>query len=405
MAKTKIITRSIFIIGLVSLFTDISSEMLYPIMPVYLKSIGFTALAIGILEGFAEATAGISKGYFGKLSDQIGRRLPFVKFGYFLSGISKPMLAMLGFLGWIFFARFLDRMGKGIRTGARDALLSDMCTTENKGKVFGFQRGMDTVGAAIGPALALLYLHFYPTNYTTLFLIAFAPAMIGVLFTFLIKEKKKIVINESESVNRKSKIANNPAKFLNPFAFIGYWKQSSKEYKKIVIGFFAFTLINSSDMLLLLMAKSTGISDRDVIGVYIFYNIIYALASYPMGYLADKIGMKITFIIGLILFTTVYIGMANLKGEEMLYVLFFLYGIYAACNEGITKAWISKISPKEETATAIGFFSGISSILTLLASSIAGLLWVEYNPSLTFLVSGIGAGLVVVYFLGLRFKV
>lgn len=398
MVKAKIITRSIFIIGLVSLFTDISSEMLYPIMPVYLKSIGFTALAIGILEGFAEATAGISKGYFGKLSDQIGRRLPFVKFGYFLSGIAKPMLAMLGFLGWIFFARFLDRMGKGIRTGARDALLSDMCTAENKGKVFGFQRGMDTVGAAIGPALALLYLHFYPTSYTTLFLIAFAPAMIGVMFTFFIKEKRKEHIP-------KSSIKSNPAKYLNPFAFIGYWKQSSKEYKKIVIGFFAFTLINSSDMLLLLMAKSTGISDRDVIGVYIFYNIIYALASYPMGYLADKIGMKITFIIGLILFTAVYIGMANLKGEEMLYVLFFLYGIYAACNEGITKAWISKISPKEETATAIGFFSGISSILTLLASTVAGLLWVEYYPSLTFLVSGIGAGLVAVYFVSLRFKV
>jgi MFS family permease len=118
-----------------------------------------------------------------------------------------------------------------------------------------------------------------------------------------------------------------------------------------------------------------------------------------MGYLADRIGMKITFIIGLILFTSVYIGMANLKGEEMLYVLFFLYGIYAACNEGITKAWISKISPKDETATAIGFFSGISSILTLLASTFAGLLWVEYYPSLTFLVSGIGAGLVVVYFI------
>jgi MFS family permease len=398
MAKARIITRSIFIIGLVSLFTDISSEMLYPIMPVYLKSIGFTALAIGILEGFAEATAGISKGYFGKLSDAIGRRLPFVKFGYLLSGIAKPMLAMMGFLGWIFFARFLDRMGKGIRTGARDALLSDMCTTENKGKVFGFQRGMDTVGAAIGPAVALLYLHFYPTNYTMLFLIAFAPAMIGVLFTFFIKEKR--IEPKSEST-----IKSNPIKYLNPFAFMGYWKQSGKEYKRIVIGFFAFTLINSSDMLLLLMAKSAGMSDRDVIGVYIFYNIIYALASYPMGYLADKIGMRITFIIGLILFALVYIGMANLKGEEMLYVLFFLYGIYAACNEGITKAWISKISPKEETATAIGFFSGISSILTLLASTVAGLLWVEYYPSLTFLVSGIGAGLVVVYFISLRFKV
>src|SRR6187551_3578048 len=157
--------------------------MLYPVIPVYLKEIGFSVLLIGILEGVANFTAGLSKGYFGKLSDEKGLRLPFVKLGYFFSAISKPMLAAFVYPLWIFFARTIDRLGKGIRTGARDALLSDESSTQNKGKVFGFHRGMDTLGAVIGPAIALLYLYFHPENYKALFLIAFAPGVVAILFT------------------------------------------------------------------------------------------------------------------------------------------------------------------------------------------------------------------------------
>ena len=149
---------------MVSLLTDAASEMLYPIMPIYLKSIGFSIVLIGILEGVAEATAGLSKGYFGKLSDISGRRVPFVQLGYTLSTISKPMMAMFTYPLWIFFARTIDRFGKGIRTGARDALLSDEATPETKGKVFGFHRSMDTIGAVIGPLFALLFLYFYPQD-------------------------------------------------------------------------------------------------------------------------------------------------------------------------------------------------------------------------------------------------
>ena len=385
MKKERIITKSILIIGLISLFNDISSEMLYPIMPVYLKSIGFGALAIGILEGFAEATAGIGKGFFGKLSDQKGIRIPFVRLGYLLSSLSKPMLAIFSYTTWVFTARFMDKLGKGVRTGARDAYLSSITKNEHKGKVFGFRQAMDTLGAAIGPVCALVFLFYYPGQYAWLFIIAFAPAIIGVSLTFLLKEKA--IHPATKSVN------------LNPFSFIGYWKGASTEFKKITIGFFAFTLINSTDMLLLLMAKTTGFSDRDVIGVYVFYNIIFAAASYPIGHMADKIGMKTMFILGMLLFAVVYLGMAFLTGIPMLYTLFFMYGIYAACNDGIIKAWISKITPKEETGTAIGFFSAISSILTMLSSSIAGLLWVLYYPQLTFIVSGIGAVLIAIYFL------
>ncbi len=150
----KILTRTILLVSFVSFFTDIASEMLYPVMPVYLQSIGFSVILIGILEGLAEATAGLSKGYFGKYSDKIGSRVPFVRWGYILSAVSKPLMAAFAVPIWVFLVRTLDRLGKGIRTGARDAMLSDEATKENKGKVFGFHRALDTAGAALGPFAA-----------------------------------------------------------------------------------------------------------------------------------------------------------------------------------------------------------------------------------------------------------
>jgi MFS family permease len=184
----RILTRAILIVSFVSLLTDVASEMLYPVMPVYLRSIGFSVFIIGLLEGIAEATAGISKGYFGNLSDNQGRRVVFIRTGYTISAFSKPMMVMLSFPLWIFICRTLDRLGKGIRTSARDALLSDESTRENKGKVFGFHRGMDTAGAAVGPMLALVFLFFYPGNYRILFYIAFIPGLLAILLSFLLKE-------------------------------------------------------------------------------------------------------------------------------------------------------------------------------------------------------------------------
>ena len=188
----KYISRTVWILSLVSLFTDTASEMLYPILPIYLKSIGFSIVLIGLLEGVAEATAGLSKGYFGKLSDVSAKRVPFVQIGYAFSAVSKPMMAFFVFPLWIFFARTIDRFGKGIRTGARDAILSEEATAETKGKVFGFHRSMDTLGAVLGPSLALLYLYFYPEDYKILFFIAFIPGLLAVLASFLFKEKKVI---------------------------------------------------------------------------------------------------------------------------------------------------------------------------------------------------------------------
>lgn len=383
--KTKILTRTVWIVSLVSLFTDVASEMLYPVMPVYLQSIGFSVLLIGILEGLAEATAGLSKGYFGNLSDKLGKRVPFIRFGYSMSAVSKPLMIVLSYPWWIFIARTIDRLGKGIRTSARDALLSDETTPEHKGKVFGFHRSLDTLGAAIGPLIALGFLVMFPGKYKWLFLIAFLPGLVAIALTFLVKDKIKPGIKEV-----KQRVS-----FLS---YLSYWKTASKSYKKLVAGLLAFTLCNSSDVLLLLALKYHGVSDTGMIGFYIFYNMVYALFSYPMGALADKIGLKTVLFAGLILFAVVYLLIGFVNSYLIFGILFFVYGIYASATEGISKALISNIADKKETATAIGFFSSFASIMALLASSIGGFLWYRFGPQYTFVFSGIGVILVLVYF-------
>jgi len=380
----KYISRSVWVLSIISLFTDTASEMLYPIMPIYLKSIGFSIVLIGILEGVAEATAGLSKGYFGKLSDQMGRRVPFVQIGYALSALSKPMMAFFIHPIWIFFTRTIDRFGKGIRTGARDALLSDEATPETKGKVFGFHRSMDTLGAVLGPLLALLYLYFYPEDYLTLFYIAFIPGVFAVAASFFLQEKKPLTVKK-----------NTATPFL---AFLSYWKKSPADYRKLVLGLLAFTLFNSSDVFLLLKAKASGLNDTWVIGLYIFYNLIYALAAFPLGILADKIGLKKMFSMGLLLFAIVYLGMATTCNAYALGAWFLLYGLYAAATEGVSKAWISNISAKADTATAIGTYSAFQSICTMLASSLAGLIWWQFGAAATLALSGVMALVIVGYF-------
>ena len=388
--KARIITRTIWILSLVSLFTDVASEMLYPVMPLYLKSIGFSVVLIGVLEGVAEATAGLSKGYFGKMSDNTGRRLPFVRWGYSLSALSKPMMALFTFPLWIFGARTMDRIGKGIRTGARDAMLSDAATPKTKGRVFGFHRSMDTLGAVIGPGLALLYLYYYPEQYSWLFYLAFIPGIVAIAFTFLLRDMA--------AVPKEHRVKTRFADFFR------YWKSSPPAYRRLVAGLLAFALVNSSDVFLLLRIREAGLSDAAVIGAYIFYNLVYAVTAYPIGILADRIGLKPTFIAGLILFAAVYFGMAVSNSLPVYFVLFLLYGIYAAATEGVAKAWISNISDKGDTGAAIGTYTGFQSICTMLASTGTGLVWYRFGPAVAFSASGIAVLIIVMYFLSERSK-
>ncbi|RTL61087.1 MAG: MFS transporter [Sphingobacteriales bacterium] len=370
-------------ISLVSLFTDFAGEMLYPIMPVYLKEIGFSILLIGLLEGVAEATAGLSKSYFGRLSDNSGKRLPFVQLGYLLSAVSKPLMALFSNAWWIFFARTTDRLGKGIRTGARDALLSDEATPETKATIFGYHRSMDTWGAVLGPTMAWLYLFIWPGHYKTLFIIAFIPGMIAVFITYLIKEKKhdKQIVKKSPSL-------------LESFV---YWKKSPAAYRRLLIGLILFALFNSSDIFLLLKIKESGYTDTQVIGLYIFYNVVFALFAYPLGKYADRIGLKKVFLLGLALFAVTYTGFAFNKNQYVYFLLFVCYGLYAGCTEGIAKAWISNMVDKKDVATAIGTYAGFQSIAALLASSLAGWIWFKFGSFTTFFITAAVTLIVILY--------
>lgn len=382
------LTRTIWLLSFISLATDIASEMLYPVMPIYLKSIGFSVLLIGILEGIAEATAGLSKGYFGKLSDHTGQRTPFVRLGYALSAVSKPMMAVLVYPVWIFFARTIDRLGKGLRTGARDAMLSDEATPATKGRVFGFHRSMDTLGAVTGPALALLYLYLYPGHYKALFLLAFIPGLLAISLSFILKDR-----------NAKPKDNKTPVAFLS---FLRYWKNSPADYRKLVAGLLVFTLFNSSDVFLLLKVKQAGLNDTMTIAVYIFYNLVYALAAFPLGILADRIGLRKIFISGLLFFAIVYAGMTFTGNWYWYGLLFLIYGLYAAATEGISKAWITNITSQADTATAIGTYTGFQSICTLLASSITGWIWFTVGANAAFLITAMVTILVLIYFLAVH---
>ncbi|MCE9597644.1 MAG: MFS transporter [Spirochaetia bacterium] len=385
------LTRSILILSAVSLLTDISSEMLYPVMPLYLKAIGFGLVWIGLLEGFAEAVAGLSKGVAGQLSDSLDNRTGFVRAGYALSSISKPMLALSAFPAWIFLARAVDRIGKGLRSAPRDALLARQSIPEHRARIFGFHRAADTTGAVLGPLLSLIILHFLPGEYRLLFLIAFVPAFFGVVLTLFLKDARSVHTENGTSL--PGTVA------LNPFRFLSYFKTAPNNYKRLAAGLIGFALFNSSDVFLILMMKHRGLSDQAALLAYVFYNCIFALAAFPAGMIADRAGLKGTFIAGLVLFACVYGGMAvETRDARWFFLLLALYGMYAAATEGIGKAWITRIVPVSEAGTAVGAVTALQSLAAIVASSAAGIIWETGGAQSVFVFSSACALLTVLYF-------
>lgn len=390
------LNRTVIIISIISLFADIASEMIYPVIPVYLDQVGFSVLMIGILEGIAEFTAGVSKGYFGKLSDEKGLRLPFIKTGYFLSAVSKPMMVIFTVPAWIFLARTTDRLGKGVRTAARDALLSENAAPGTKARVFGFHRSLDTFGAAIGPILALIFLFYFPGKIEWLFYFAFVPGIVAVLLIFLLRERRQ----------RSSTLSQGGF-----FSFLRYWPASTAEYRKLVPALLLFTLFNSSDIFLLLrtseIARENGFRIPGVdfdyqqitILAYIFYNLVFAIFSYPFGSLADRFGFRNMLCTGLFFFFIVYAGFSIASDIVVVFFLFAVYGLYSAATDGLIKAWITNLSHGRDTATAVGFFTSAQSICSLAASTLAGILWVTQGSSFIFMISAVVSLIVCLYFL------
>jgi MFS family permease len=386
-------TRIIWVLAWVSLLTDMASEMLYPVIPLYLQQIGFTIAGIGWLEGTVQFLAGISKGYFGKRSDDRGLRLPFIQWGYALSAVSKPLMGWLIHPLWILLVRGTDRLGKGMRTAPRDAWLAAEAGP-NKATVFGFHRSMDTWGAAIGPLLALGYLLYRPGDYATLFLLAFVPGLLSVTLLLTLKE------------NRTEK---KPADRGGIFSYLHYWKEAPRSFRKVVPALLLFALFNSSDIFLLLMARESigegamnvlGQSiptDAWIIGAYILYNAVYALTAYPLGKWAERIGTRTMIGLGFFVFSVVYAGFGMGADPYSLLLLFCLYGIYAAATEGMIKAWITEQVPSEKSGTAIGFYTSLESVSIWLASGVAGMLWTYGNASFPFFISASIALVVAIY--------
>ncbi len=371
MKKSKI-KRSVWILGFISLFTDFASEMLYPITPIFLTTVlGSSMTVVGLIEGFAEVTSGLLKGIFGTLSDKIGKRSLFVKIGYTLSGIVKPVPGIFPNLFVVIFSRISDRIGKGIRTAPRDALLSSY-SENNSGAIFGFHRAMDTIGAVLGPLAAILILGICPGNYTMIFLLAAVPSLAAIIFALNTKDNFKI------------KTVTKEKNFL-----LNFWKQSTKEYKILLILITIFSLVNSSDVFLILRSKNITNSDIASILGYIFYNLIYALSSYPIGIISDKVGKKKIFVLGLFIFSLVYFLFAVNNNPVIIWICFALYGLYASFTEGIAKAWISDITDNRFIGSAIGLYTTCTSLAVLIGSILAGVLWDQFGSSVPFIVSSV----------------
>lgn len=381
----KKIPLQVKILGAVSLFTDIASEMLYPVTPIFLTAVmGSSMAVVGLMEGLAEITAGFLKGYFGFLSDKLKKRSVFVTLGYSISAISKPLPGIFPNIGVVLGSRISDRVGKGIRTAPRDALLGSY-SKNNSGAIFGFHRGMDTLGAALGPLISLLLLQLYNENYRLIFILAFIPSVIAVAFTFLVRDREI----DKPSALKRIKIRE-------------FWSGAPEKYKMLLILFTVFSLANSSDVFLIL--KSVGAAKSSIIGIaaYIFYNIVYAFFSFPAGKLSDRIGKKKIMSAGLLIFSAVYAGFALASGITAIFLLFGIYGIYAAFTEGISKAWISDLIPDEQRGSAIGLFTMLVSFASLSGSLLTGVLWDMWGSAVPFAISSFTALIIAVIFIFMK---
>jgi MFS family permease len=369
MSKSRI-ARQVIVLGFISLFTDIASEMLYPVTPLFLTAaLGASMAMVGIIEGIAEVTAGFLKGYFGNLSDKLKKRSIFVSIGYSLSAIAKPLPGLIPTLPAVVVSRVTDRVGKGIRTAPRDALLASHADG-NSGAVFGFHRGMDTLGAAIGPVLALILLYFYPSRYALIYLIAFIPSLLAVATTFLVKDN-------FIAPGKKEKIS-----------YAAFWKSAPRQYKILLLLITLFSFANSSDVFLILKSKEVSHSETFAILGYIFYNLIYAGTSYPIGIISDKLGKRNVFVLGLLIFSAVYLGFGLTKSIYIIFILFAFYGIYASSTEGVTKAWVSDIIGDEFRGSAIGLVTMLSSFAVMIGSLLTGVLWDKFGSAVPFYFSG-----------------
>jgi len=380
------LSPNVFFLGLVSFLTDVSSEMIFTVLPLFLNNVLRVSMPmIGLIEGIAESTATLLKIISGWLSDRVGRRKRLAAFGYGLSTVAKPLLYFAASWGPVLGVRFADRIGKGIRSSPRDALIADSASSEQMGRSFGFHRMMDTAGAMLGIAIAAGIVYWLQqenweitrSTYQILVLVGTVPAVIavGVIIFFVHDNPAKKTVSDTVT------IAEKPSK-----------QGFDNRFKTFLIIMILFSLGNSSDAFVILRAHDLGLSVFDVLLVMIFFNMVYALVAFPAGALSDRLGRKRLIITGWAIYTISYLGFATASNVWQVWILFGVYGIYHGITEGVARAFVADMVPSNKRGTAYGMFHAAIGISVLPASVIAGWLWTSFSPSAPFYFGAVLAG-------------
>lgn len=372
-------------LSLVSFFQDAASELLYPIVPLFLTTtLGAPASVVGLVEGVAEATASIGKAVSGRLADRFARR-PLVALGYGISSVAKPIIGLAG--GWplVLVARFTDRVGKGIRTSPRDALLAAEVDPSQRGRAFGFHRAADTAGAVVGPLLGLALYELLDHRLRPLFFLAAIPAAVSVALVFAVHEHRDAPVPAAARADAVAAPAAGPP--------------LPRAYWRLVALLAVFALANFSDALIILRAKALGLDFVAVILAYTLYNVSYAALSYPAGAVSDRVPRHAVYGTGLGLFAVAYLGLGLAQSGGWVWVLLPVYGGYTALTDGVGKAWVSDLVPRAALGRGLGYFQAVTGGCTLVASLWAGLAWGE-DGHVPLLVSGAAVAVLAAVALG-----
>lgn len=364
---------NIVLLGLVSFFSDISTEMVYPIIPLYLVNVfGTKPALVGVIEGIAESLASILKVFGGYYADKYNKKKPLAFLGY--SGGLLYKLALIFATSWpgILFAKVIDRVGKGIRTAPRDVLICESASRDTLGKSFGLHKAMDMAGSALGILISFFLVRSSHDgfHYKNLFLFSAIPAVLGLIMLVFVREKK-LPRCASEQVN-----------------FFKNFGKLDGRLKMFLVITFLFTLGNSSNAFLLLRAQNKGFTPAGVILLYFIYNVTASLLALPLGRLSDRIGRKRLLVSGYAVFALVYFGFALAQSKTTVVLMFVAYGVYTAMTAGVERAFISEISPKDLKGTMLGLHSSLVGIALLPASALAGFLWDNISPSAPFFFGG-----------------
>lgn len=364
------IPRGVWVLGFVSMFMDMSSELIHSLLPVFMVSaLGASVLVVGIIEGIAESAALIVKVFSGMLSDWLGRRKGLTVFGYGLSAVSKPAFALAGSIYGAFFARFLDRIGKGVRGAPRDALVADMVPIEIRGAAYGLRQSLDTIGAFVGPALGIILMIIFAGDFRQVFWFATIPAFLAVGLLI-------VGIQEPDNNRAKGELAP-PIDFTTLKQFSGaYWWT-------VTIGCF-FTLARFSEAFLILRAQGAGLPDMFAPAILIVMNIVYAFSAYPAGKLADRMDRNHLMLVGLLLLMLADFLLAWAQSLAWIFAGVVIWGLHMGMTQGLLATMIADAAPAKLRGSGFGIYYLISGIAMLFASVLAGIVWDIYGAAMTF---------------------